>query len=38
MKVILPLWIQNLKDGPHKKDMIRHYVRKKRKEMYEENC
>lgn len=25
MKVQLPDYIQNLKDGPHKRDMIRHY-------------
>lgn len=31
MKVILPLWIQNLKDGPHKRDMIRHYKKQFRK-------
>lgn len=34
MKVVLPLWIQNLNDGPHKRDMIKHYKRKFRKDKY----
>lgn len=31
MKIKLPVHIEKLKDGPHKRDMIRHYKRVLRK-------
>lgn len=30
-KIVLPLFIDKLADGPHKRDMIRHYKKQLRK-------
>lgn len=32
MKVKLPVYIEELKDGPHKRDMIRNYKKELRKD------
>ena len=31
MRIKLPAYIESLKDGPHKRDMIRHYKKELRK-------
>lgn len=31
MKIKLPTYIEELKEGPHKRDMIRHYKKELRK-------
>lgn len=31
MKQKLPAELENIKDGPHKRDMIRHYLKERRK-------
>lgn len=31
MRIKLPAYIDNLKDGPHKRDMIRHYKKEVKK-------
>lgn len=33
MKIKLPAEIENLKNGPHKRDMIRHYKKMLRRKM-----
>lgn len=38
MRVILPMSIQKLKDGPHKRDMIRAYVKKVRRQYGKKKC